>query len=229
MARTMESKRKAVIYDLHIPKTAGGTRLELLRTAYGRPNVHAIPARDWERVTKRQLAGKTAVSGHFPYGAHEYWAQEEPEYITFLRPPLERIASLYAYILMRGRAHRAYRVVSRMTPQEFAERGTFDNGMTRQLAGRCDFMWYHDKEPLSEQDLEQAKCNLGELLFVGDVAQMTADVQALSELLGWPSMTIPFVNASLGKPRLQETQALREKWRWDIALYEWYRSEYREE
>jgi hypothetical protein len=42
-------------------------------------------------------------------------------------------------------------------------------------------------------------------------------------------MTIPFVNASLGKPRLQETQALREKWRWDIALYEWYRSEYREE
>jgi hypothetical protein len=181
----------------------------------------AIPARDWEDVTPEQATHYQAISGHYPYGvAEDIWGLENVRYVTFLRDPAKRVASLYSYIRARGNAHRAYQQVSGMTVQEFAERGPFDNGMTRMLAGRYDFQWFQNKEPVTEDDLHLATKNLERIWFVGNVATFRADVYRLADRLDWGPFVIPHINASMSKPRVEPTAAFQDKWWADLYLYE---------
>jgi hypothetical protein len=190
-----------------------------MHTQYG-GRLLAIPARDWEGVTPEQAARHDAISGHYPYGvAEEVWGLDDVRYVTFLRDPVKRVASLYSYIMMRGKGHRAYQQVSKMTVQEFAESGPFDNCMTRMLAGRYDFQWFQNKEPVTEDDLHLATENLGRIWFVGDVATFREDVYRLADLLDWGPFVIPHINASMSKPRIEPTDAFRNKWWADIELY----------
>ena len=213
-----------MIAHCHIPKTAGGSLLHILNTQY-HEKLLAVPARDWEDVTPGQAARYQVVSGHYPYGvAEDVWHLEAVRYVTFLRNPLQRVASLYGYIRARGNAHRAYQQVSRMTVQEFAERGPFDNGMTRMLAGRYDFQWFQDKRPVTEDDLRLAIKNVERIWFVGDVATFREDVYRLADLLGWGPFVIPHINASMSKPKISESQAFREKWWADLRLYDHWAS-----
>lgn len=203
---------------MHIPKTAGASLLTILRLQYG-DDVLAIPARDWEKVTPEQAQAHTAISGHFPYHAPQRWEIGPHRTITFLREPLARIGSLYAYIHGRGRAHRAWLQVSGMSPQEFAERGPFDNCQTRMLAEREDFQWFHELKPLTANDLSLAKFNLDHTWFVGDVATFRQDVYRLQETLGWAAFAVPHIHASLSRPHIELTEAVKAKWKWDLELY----------
>ena len=210
------------ICHLHIPKTAGGSLVRVMHTQYRR-RLLAIPARDWEDVTPEQAAQHDVITGHYPYGVPKsVWSLDGIRYVTFLRDPLKRVPSLYAYIKMRGEGHRAYQQVSEMTAQEFAERGPFDNCMTRLLAGRYDFQWYQDKIPLDADDLRLAWDNLRSIWFVGDVATFRDDVYRLADRLDWGPFVIPHVNASFSKPKIDPTAAFRRKWRYDLKLYEMF-------
>lgn len=206
------------LFHLHIPKTAGGSILSMLRVEYGQ-RLLAIPARDWEDVTPDDVAGHDVVSGHFPYSALDTWGVHDGEVFAFMRDPVERVASLYAYIHMRGRRHPGYQHVSGVSPQEFAEHGPFDNCQTRMLSGRLDFQWFHEKSPVKEGDFTTALENAGGLWFLGDVSNFTSDVQLLGEMLGWPPMIIPHVNASKSKPKIKVTPEFIERWEFDLDLY----------
>lgn len=211
-----------MIYHLHIPKAAGGTILAMLKEQYHR-KVLALPARHgWHDLTPTVKATHSVISGHFPFDAHQMVHDDRPRYFTFLRHPIERVASLYAYIMYRGRGHAAYPIASRMTPYEFAARGPADNTMVRQLSGRNDFAWFDDKEQVTQYDLALAKDNLHRCFWVGDVEHLHADIDVLGQLLSWEPMAIPHINASLGKPRIEVTGEVERKWRWDIALWEWW-------
>lgn len=208
-----------MILHLHIPKTAGGSLLHILHTQYGE-RLLAIPARDWKKVTPEQAARHEVISGHFPYYVPETeWGLESARYVTFLRDPVKRVASLYSYIKMRGNGHRAYQMISGMTAQEFAEDGPFDNCMTRMLAGRHDFQWFHDKFPITMAHLNGAWANLQKIWFVGDVGTFREDVYRLADLLDWGPFVIPHINASMSKPRIEPTAAFQDKWWADIELY----------
>lgn len=216
------------VWHLHIPKCSGGTILALLTAQYGSNNVLALPARyGWRTLEPEDIAGKAVVSGHFAYGLHARLEDPDPVYFTILRHPLERAASLYAYIKMRGRGHAGYKHVRDATPQEFAEAGPFDNCQTRMLAGREDFGWYEDKARVDGDDLWRARHNLTQMAYVGDVSTLKADVATLTKLFGWRVMALPHVNASFSKPRIEPTTAFKTKWAMDLALYEWF-TEYRE-
>lgn len=208
-----------MIMHNHIPKTAGGSLLSILRLQYGE-ELLPIPARDWEDVTPAQAREYAVISGHVPYGiAEARWGLEDVRHITFLRDPVARVASLYGYILRRGGGHCAYEYVSRMTPQEFAEHGPFDNCQVRMLAGRQDFQWFQTKLPVTAADLAQAEANLDACWFVGDVAHFRADVYRLGDRLNWTPFAVPHINASLSKPRIEMTDAFMEKWCYDLAFY----------
>ena len=208
-----------MIMHTHIPKCAGASVLSIMRQQYP-GQLLAVPARGWEDVTPEQARAQQAISGHVPHGVAEtVWGLEDVWYFTFLREPLARIASIYGYIKRRGAGHAAFRYVSGMTPQQFAEEGPFDNGQVRMLAGRRDFQWFQDLGPLTRDDLILARRHLETYSFVGDVAEFRAAVRALGTLLDWQPFGVPHVNASLSKVRIEPTARVLEKWRWDIELY----------
>lgn len=212
-----------MIFHCHIPKTAGGTILSIMRSQYGE-DLLAVPARGWEKVSPETAQRHEAISGHVPYLVpEERWGLDEVTTFTILRDPLKRAGSLYAYIHRRGRHHAAYNLVRSMTPQEFAERGPFDNCQTRMLASRHDFQWFDRKHPVQERDYALATQALDEMAFVGDVATFRQDIYRLADNLGWRGFVIPHINASLSKPKIEMTPEFKEKWRWDLALYQRHR------
>lgn len=210
------------VIHLHIPKTAGGTVRSIMKLQYSN-GLCMIPTRGWQRVQDSKINAATAITGHFPHSALNRWGIKETDFtFTFLRDPLERIGSMYAYIYQRGRAHAAYRYVSMYTPQEFAEQGPFDNGMTRQLAGMKGFQWFHEKRELTQEDLETAIQNMGKLDLVGDVAVFRDYMHYLEAELDWTPFVLPHINASISKPRIKLTHEVAKKWAWDIELYRRY-------
>lgn len=213
------------LLHLHIPKCAGGSLLLMLKSQYGTRRVQALaPRHDWKRLTPSIKYTKLVVSGHYPFGLHAQIDDPDPIYITFLREPLDRIGSLYAYIKMRDRAHAAYGLISQMTAQEFAESGPFNNCQVRMLSGREDFGWYDDKARLTAEDFKRAKDNLvQQMVFVGDVSHFQEDVTEIGAMLGWETMAVPRANASLSTPRIEPTVKVRERWYWDLRLWDWWR------
>lgn len=206
----------------HLPKTAGASLLAVLRLQY-KQQVLAIPARDWQLVTPGEAQAHQVISGHYPFGTpEERWGIEHGRYITFLREPVARAGSLWGYIQRRGKHHHGFEYVSRMDAQTFAERGPFDNCQTRMLAGRPDFQWFDDKDPVGQDDLDRAIANLETFWFVGDVEHFRADMYALGDRLAWAPFVIPHVNASLSKPRIKLTEAFLDKWEWDLRLYDYW-------
>lgn len=211
---------------LHIPKNAGGTVLNLLYREYGPRNVYAIPARDWELVQPYMYEGKLAITGHFPFYAIEAWNIDGFKF-TFLRDPLDRVASLYSYIASRP-THRAHKLLLGYSPQEFAETGPFDNCQVRMLAGMIDFQWFHEgKREVTADDYGLALKNMRKLDLVGDVAEFDIYMDFIAAELEWTTDVIgaPRVHASSNKPTIEPTPEFKAKWRWDIALYEAYKNE----
>ena len=209
---------------LHIPKNAGGTVLHLLNRAYGTRNILAIPARDWELVRPFSLKDKLAVSGHFPFDAINFWGIDGFKF-TFLRDPLDRVASLYAYITARP-SHRAYNLLLGYSPQEFAEHGPFDNCQVRMLAGMHDFQWFtKEKREVTPADYATAIHNLGKLDLVGDVAFFDLYIDFIAAELDWDiALDAPRIHKSAEKPTIELTPEVERKWRWDFALYEYFLS-----
>ena len=209
---------------LHIPKNAGGSVLRMLQKEYGKENVLAIPAQDWELVRPFSYENKMAVSGHFPFDAIETWGLGGFTF-TFLREPLTRIASLYAYIAERPQ-HEAHQLLLGYSPQEFAEQGPFDNCQVRMLAGMHDFQWSDEpKRDVTCDDYSAAVRNLGKLDLVGDVAFFDLYMDFIAAELDWEiALDTPRIHKSAEKPTIELTPDVARKWRWDFALYEYFLS-----
>jgi hypothetical protein len=129
---------------IHIPKTAGTSLRLVAEQHYGTGRIlsvygDAIP-RAKEYVARQNLNNIALIRGHIAYGVHEV-IDQSCEYITILRHPLDRLASLYLYI-RKDRMHFAYENVRHMTFKQFVFSGVTaetDNGQVRQLAGLEEF------------------------------------------------------------------------------------------
>lgn len=127
----------------HIPKT-GGTTLRTVADVQYEP--HQIVEVYGPHIADAQhyLSGLPSevrrdalwLRGHISFGCHA--AFERPyRYITLLRNPLDRVISLYNYIL-RDRGHYLYAYVREHNLRDFALGGITtetDNGMVRQICG----------------------------------------------------------------------------------------------
>lgn len=224
---------------IHIPKTAGTTLRQVAEAHYGKGKIlsvygDAIPRAE-QFVQGQNLNNIEMVRGHIAFGVHNV-INEPCTYITILRHPLERLASLYLYI-RKDHGHFAYENVSQMSFRQFVFSGVTaetDNGQVRQLCGIEEFKqvpYAKHQTPFGfcgPNERELALDNLKSMFSViGTQEMFDAFLVDMHETHGWtiPKQT-PRVNttksadlvAQLGPKTVKDILTLNVH---DLALWDW--------
>lgn len=152
-----------VVLYMHIPKAAGttisGVLFDCLRKkersceehghlmsgVYYYPSGFIAPLRETQSEEARRVLARndlTAVMGHFQFGIHRQ-LPVPATYITILRPPLDRVVSLYYFhrlVQQRWRNLEGKTLPDEMDLEAFVREIPYkeiDNGQTRRISG-CD-------------------------------------------------------------------------------------------
>lgn len=167
-----------------------------------------------------------------------------PRVITFLRNPVDRVTSLYAYI-RRDPKHPIHRAVLEMELEEFATCGISletNDGMVRQLCGTepalpqtaYDAVLYPDNTAfgrVSRDHMIDAMSRLVNFEVVGTVERLQDTVRLLK--IRFPEfgpIQFPHVNKS-NKPHITQAarKAIGELNQLDFELWKWATEELKEE
>jgi hypothetical protein len=230
VSRLGERRRRTdrCIVFVHIPKTGGVTLKRALKWKYPSRTLYeetlTKPLEAFGRVSPSERANARVVMGHVHYGVHEYVPQE-CEYITVLREPVARVASLYTYVLGHPKHALHADLVHSDSPLEDFLRidPSVDNHQTRMLSGRGGGeLTSRSVEPLGPDALEEAKRNLERFLVVGLTERFDETFILIRRALGWrlPYYLTGNVTAR-PKPVTPDALAhIRERNRLDLELYE---------
>ena len=184
--KTSRNKHIELI-SVHIPKTAGTSFRNTLKAVYGeeavvRLDVDVIGGKEILRVNQAAYTDKTlpkqarVIHGHFCPGelSDRFTLPQEHQIITWLRDPVDRVASNYYYLAKRlaeelDEVGKNLNILSKMqrTLLEYAEDELNRNRISKFLHGT---------------PLEQ-------LAFVGIQEYYTEDLQVLAKLLKWTDFT----------------------------------------
>jgi len=174
--------------------TYGGTEKDI-RALAGLPEEHR------QRIQ--------CVSGHMPFGVHEYFSQPFG-YIAFIRNPADRILSEYYYA--RGSARSGHYAHTKMatTPlrQYVAEGGvSVSNFQTRVLAGQvASGITRWDTLPMPGDALARAKKNIHDhFAFVGVVDRFDESLLVCKKKFGWDDVRYILANVTKERPRRETT------------------------
>jgi hypothetical protein len=179
------------IIFVHIPRAAGTTLTRILSRVYPHQRTYSFPSIDIEGsvLAFRSLPVEERrrfrlLRGHIMFGIHD--AVPRPfTYITLMRDPVDRLVSLYSYILEKPEHRLHERVCSTgMRFEDFVESGITletDNWQTRAISGvRQDFGC------CSEAMLSQAKQNIVDCFSVcGITERFDETLVLLRRALAW--------------------------------------------
>ncbi len=220
----MPAAAETVIF-VHIPKAAGGTLRQIIARNYGRGEVlhlHGTDSalRELDDDARRRLK---AVMGHWRFGLHELLPQPAT-YITMLREPVDRIVSMYYYVL-REKKHRMHEQVagSGMTLEEYVRLpvGELDNGQTRLISGAQGVA----PNACGPELLARAKENLSRHYSVVGLKERFDDSLVLMrEALGWRQVPFEKRHVARSRPSKEEVprdilSVIEERNRLDEELY----------
>ncbi len=201
---------------MHIPKTAGTSLRHALETLYepaarsyvydGSQLAGAVSRRQFDQLPARQRAGFGLVMGHFAFGIHS--AIPRPaRYVTMLRGPVDRVASLYFHFKLRAspppgsREASEHAAISRgdLTLEEWAfdaGRREVDNGMLRQLLGHPPVEYGACTDEMLSQAIAVIDEYFDAVLIRG---RMRESAEILGHIVGRPLPSVPRVNANSGR------------------------------
>ena len=233
-----------VIAFLHLPKTGGRTLHGALRYKYPSATLSldslAEPLEKIAEIPLEERRRARVVSGHLHYGVHRYFPQGA-DYITIMREPVARVLSMYRFIVGNPK-HWLHDEVAApgMGLEEFVRTAAdpgVDNEQTRLLSGRGSGellsmgpgrrLTRRDPSKLERDDVEAAKRNLDSCLVVGLTERFDESFLLVRRALGWrlpmyetQNVTKDFKGPRLEPPTPEVIEAIRERNRFDIELYE---------
>jgi hypothetical protein len=170
------------------------------------------------------------IEGHTIFGIHR-WVPRPAVYATFLRHPVARTFSGYAYIRRRPR-HPLYSLSHSLSLGEFLRSGAalqLDNGQTRAIAGDTTTPFGECGPDL----LEQAKRNIDRhFAVVGLTERFDESLLLLQRAFGWRD--VRYVRANVSRRARTSHRAdpavrrvIEEYNQLDLELYEWVRDRVR--
>jgi hypothetical protein len=148
----------------------------------------------------------------------------EPNYLTFVRHPLDRVVSLY-YQLSKPESPFFQQILDGLTLADMVESRITEmtnNHVIRVIAGVPP---KSGELVLDEVFLEQAKANIRkDFFFVGAVETIQSDFSTLASYLSWRRRSVPHTNVS--KPRIGEIegrtkQLILDYNQLDVKLFQW--------
>ena len=193
---------EGLILSVHVPKTAGSTFRFLLERLYG-PGLALDYGVYGDPVGS--LDGVRVIHGHFPV---RRYLERYPgaRVVTWLRDPVDRIASYYGYWLRNpdteGNPNHRRMLDEKMSIVEFAEMEAIRDEVATVYFEAFDF---------------------ADAWFVGLTEHFDEDLADLSRLLGWPSLTAPPRNVAPNPYPVapEERRALERILAGEIALHRW--------
>ena len=209
----------------HIPKTAGSTITTLIDTLYRKEEIH--------RESLDPAAGGPALDprarilvGHHIYGQHRF--TERPcRYFTILRDPVERVISVYFFIL-RKPDHFLYRQLAsgEMSMLQLAQRER--NVQTHYISG------IPRTQEATEETLALAKKHLEERFVCGLMERFDESLLLLQNAYGWNFQSYRTINVTKNRPARDNVPAevraaAVESTRLDQQLYDWARERFERE
>jgi hypothetical protein len=204
MASGARSALERPLVFVHLPRT-GGTTLTLIVTrqfpaalsfAFDGADMDGSLAR-YRALPENRRRALRLISGHVPFGIHEIVGPAD--YVTMLRDPVERVISMYEYILRRP-AHFLHDRVVGMDLGEYVETGIHRdarNGQCRLLSGEP----HEEAASASGVDLlERAWRNLESFVAVGLTERFDESLLLYRDRLGWDRLSYGRENVLAGRP-----------------------------
>ena len=210
-------KNDISLCSIHIPKSAGTSFRNILKSVYGRNGVVRLDINVSRKVqindkafTGSSLSSGVAVAhGHYSFRQFQQYFDESQDLkvITWLRHPVKRTISLYYYLMEQIHSQviftrRAERTMDRMTYSllEFATKPENCNRMHRFLKG----------------------VKLTEMDFVGITEYFDEDIHHLAAIMNWPKVKSLAVNKTRKKGKdipddvIEQIEAANQK---DMEIY----------
>ncbi|HEX5002726.1 MAG TPA: sulfotransferase family 2 domain-containing protein [Bacteroidia bacterium] len=193
------------IISLHIPKTAGTSFRNILKSVYGDKNVvrfdinnNGVVRLNEEIYSAKQLPPSKVIHGHFHYEilTSVFQLPEHYKFITWVRDPVKRVLSNFYYLESRlkeilNEDKKNLNILSKMQRSliEYARVDINRNRQSKFLKGK----------PLETFD------------FIGIQENFHEEVTRLSQVLGWKSIPeVLFHNKTEGRPIELPTEILEE-------------------
>jgi hypothetical protein len=203
---------------VHIPKAAGTSLREVIARQY--PRRVQLATEGPIVLSERQRQSVRVLVGHVDYDTYAQLAAPV-DVITMLRDPVQRIISLYYYILRRP-AHPFQELVQGCSLERFAASGweQVRDHQVRQISGG------------PAPDLEAAKRNLMHGMRVFGIAErFDESLLLMQRALGWGHVLHRVLNMTADRPRGADIprRAIAEIERAnpaDLELYAWASAEF---
>ncbi|MBI2640916.1 MAG: adenylyl-sulfate kinase [Candidatus Sungbacteria bacterium] len=186
-------KPKHLIF-LHIGRSGGSTLRNIIERQFEPGRVlrimskgHDATFEQIERHSPEEREKIKFISGHLPFGAHEFF-RSPSEYMTLIRDPVERVISEYNSVKHKPR-HEFYEAANQMSLREYALSGVSaaHNNQTRILSGTYRPGQTFSRAPLLGGDaLEKARENLREhFRIAGLMERFDETVMVAAKEFGW--------------------------------------------
>ena len=238
-----DGMKDKLLIVIHIPKAGGETLRQIVRRQFRDKNFFSLNGIEGGLVTKTEYVKNfpqaekddiRCIMGHMPFGLHQYFSRP-CEYITMLRHPIQRVISLYYYIL-RNPIHPLHNTIlsSHITLEDFVQSQIdpgIENEQVRLISG-INALESLGGKVLTDNHLIAAKKNIdGYFPAVGLTERFDDSVLLFAKIFRWKYIFYRKQNINRYAKREVSSsviQAIEKRNLLDLELYDYAKNKFEE-